>query len=62
MVVLVVKNPPANAGFVRDTGLIPGSGRSPGGGSSSSILAWRIMWTKEPSRLLSIALQRIRHN
>ena len=29
-VVLVVKNPPANAGFVRDKGSIPGSGRSPG--------------------------------
>ena len=28
----VVKNPPANAGDIRDTGLIPGSGRSPGGG------------------------------
>ena len=27
----VVKNPSANAGDVRDTGLIPGSGRSPGG-------------------------------
>ena len=31
-VVLVVKNPPAKAGDTRDTGLIPGSGRSPGGG------------------------------
>ena len=31
-VALVVKTPPANAGDVRDTGLIPGSGRSPGGG------------------------------
>ena len=31
-VVLVVKNTPANAGDVRDAGLIPGSGRSPGGG------------------------------
>ena len=30
-VALVVKNPPANAGDVRDGGLIPGSGRSPGG-------------------------------
>ena len=30
--VLVVKNLPANAGDVRDKGLIPGSGRSPGGG------------------------------
>ena len=30
-VVLVVKNPPANAGDIRDAGSIPGSGRSPGG-------------------------------
>ena len=30
--VLVVKNPPANAGNVRDKGPIPGSGRSPGEG------------------------------
>ena len=28
---LVVKNPPASAGDIRDAGLIPGSGRSPGG-------------------------------
>ena len=28
----VVKNPPANAGDIRDTVSIPGSGRSPGGG------------------------------
>ena len=28
---LVVKNSSANAGDARDTGLIPGSGRSPGG-------------------------------
>ena len=31
-VVLVVKNPPANAGNTGDTGSIPGLGRSPGGG------------------------------
>ena len=31
-VVLVVKNPSAKAGDIRDTGLIPGLGRSPGGG------------------------------
>ena len=31
-VVLVVKNPPAKAGDVRDLSSIPGSGRSPGGG------------------------------
>ena len=30
-VVIVVKNPPANAGDIRDAGLIPESGRSPGG-------------------------------
>ena len=30
-VALVVKNVPANTGDVRDMGLIPGSGRSPGG-------------------------------
>ena len=29
--VLVVKNPPTNAGDIRNMGLIPGSGRSPGG-------------------------------
>ena len=27
----MVKNPPANAGNVRDAGLIPGSGKCPGG-------------------------------
>ena len=29
---LVGKNPPANAGEVKDAGLIPGQGRYPGGG------------------------------
>ena len=28
---LVLKNPPANAGDVRDMGSVPGAGRSPGG-------------------------------
>ena len=28
----MVKNPPANAGDVRDPGWVPGLGRSPGGG------------------------------
>ena len=31
-VVLVVKNPPANAGVIRDVGSTPGLGRSPKGG------------------------------
>ena len=41
--VLVVKNPPANAGDVRDKGSIPGSERSleKGMATHSSILAWR---------------------
>ena len=28
----MVENPSANAGYIRDTGSIPGSGKSPGGG------------------------------
>ena len=41
---LVVKNPPANAGDVRYVGSIPGSGRSPEEGMAThfSILAERI--------------------
>ena len=34
---LVVKNLPANAGDIRDVGLIPGSGRSPGGGNGNPL-------------------------
>ena len=49
----MIKNPPANAGDLRDVGSIPTLGRSPGGGlaTHSSILAWRIPWTKEPGWL-----------
>ena len=36
-VALVVKNLPANTGDLRDMGLIPGSGRSPGGGNGSPL-------------------------
>ena len=36
-VALVVKNPPANAGDVRDKGLIPGSGRFPGEGNGNPL-------------------------
>ena len=35
--VLVVKNPPANARDIRDEGLIPGSGRFPGGGQGNPL-------------------------
>ena len=30
--------------------------------TGSSILAWRIPWTEEPSRLLSVGLQRVGHD
>ena len=36
-VAIVVKNPPANAGDIRDAGVIPGSGRSPGGGNDNPL-------------------------
>ena len=36
-VALVVKNPPANAGYVRDEGSIPGSRRSPGEGHGNPL-------------------------
>ena len=49
----MVKNPPANAGDVRDVGLTQG-GEDPleeGMATHSSILAWRIPWTEESGRL-----------
>ena len=50
-----------NAG---DAGSIPGLGRSLEKGMTaySSILAWRIPWTKEPGRPQSMGLQRVRHD
>ena len=49
-VVLVVKNPPADAGDTKDAGSIPGSGRSlkEGPATHSGNLAWEIPWTEEP--------------
>ena len=35
--VLVLKNPPASSGDVRDVGLMPGWGRFPGGGHGSPL-------------------------
>ena len=37
LAVVLVKNPPANAGDVRDMGLIPGSGRNPGKGHGNPL-------------------------
>ena len=56
----VVKESPCNEG---DLGSFPGLGRYVQRDKMSffSILAWRISWTEEPSRLQSIALQRVGH-
>ena len=62
--VLVVKNPPANSGDERDTGLIPGR-QDPleeGMVTHSSILAWKIPRTEEPGGLQSMGLQRVGHD
>ena len=58
---LIVKNPNANAGDIRDVGLIPGS-EDPleeDMATYSSILAWRVPWTEEPGRLQSITSRRV---
>ena len=59
-VAVVVKNPPANAGDVRDAGSVPGSGRSPAGGNGNPLqcsclefLSGILPWTEKPSRLYS---------
>ena len=62
-VVVVVKNPLANAGDIRDAGYIVG-GKGPleeEMATHSSILAWRIPWTEEPGGLQSMGLKRMRH-
>jgi len=56
----MVKNPPADAGNVRNPGSIPGSGRSleKGMATHSSIPAWRVPWTEEPGGLQSMGSHR----
>ena len=62
--VLVVKNPFAIAGNIRDAGSIP----DPEGPleermtTHSNILAWTIPWVEEPDELQFMGLQRVRHN
>ena len=60
----MVKNQAANAGDIRDMGLIPGLGRSLEESIAThySILAWRIPWTEESRGLQTIGLQRVKHN
>ena len=60
--VLVVKNPSANAGDKRDT--IQSLGQentlAKGMATHSSVLAWKSPWTKEAGE--SIGSQRVEHN
>ena len=59
--VLVVKNSPASVGDIRDVGSVP-SWEDPleeDMATHSSVLARRIPWTEEPSRLQSMGSQRV---
>ena len=60
---LAVKNPPANAGDVRDESSIPGSGRSPGGGHGNPLQysCLENPMTEESGRLQSMGSQRAGH-
>ena len=51
-VVLVVKNPPDNAGDIRDASLGQEDPLKEGMATHSSILAWKIPWTEEPGGLV----------
>ena len=60
----MVKNPPANAGGIKDVGSRPGQ-EDPleeHMATHSSILAWRIPWTEELGGLQPIGLQRVRRD
>ena len=67
---LVVKNPPANAGDIREEGLIPGSGRSPRGGHGNPLQdsclenpmdrgAWWSIGSQSQTRLKQLSTQAI---
>ena len=60
-VVLVIKNPSAKAGDIRGKGLIPRSGRSPGGGHGNSLQYSFLenLWTEDPGGLQFIGLQNL---
>ena len=52
-VALVVKNPPASAGDIRDVGSIPGLGRFPGGGLANPLQYFCLENLMEPGELYS---------
>ena len=59
----MVKNPPANAGNMGDTGSIPGSGRPPREGNGNPLQYCCLENpTKEPAGLQSTGSQRVGHD
>ena len=60
----MVKNLPANAGDVKDTGLslVQADPLEEGMATHSSILVWRIPWTGEPGGLQYVGSQRVGHH
>ena len=63
-VVLVLKNPLANAGDIRDVSLIPGLGRSSGGGHGNPLhySCPENLWTEESGGLQFMGQQRVGHD
>ena len=64
---LVLKNSPANAVNVRDASLIPGLGRSPGGGNGNLLQYSGLenpvdRWAEEPGGLQPVGSQRDGHD
>ena len=58
---LVAKNPPANAGDIREV-LGQEDPLEEGMATHSSIFAWRIPWMDKTDGLQSIGLQRVGHD
>ena len=60
----MAKNPPANAGDIRDMGSIPRLGRSPGGGHGNPLQysSLETLWIEEPGVLQSMGSQRVGHD
>ena len=63
-VALVVKNLPPNAGDIRDTGSIPGLGRSPAGGQGNTLqyACLENPMDREPGGLQSMGSHRVRYD
>ena len=64
-VAIIVKNPPVNTGEIRDTGSIPGLGRSPGGEHGNPLQYSCLENPHGQSNLAGytpLGSQRVRHN